>query len=205
MYKNIAIQPNLRQGGFTLIEMAIVLVVVGLLIAGIMQGQSLIRAAKVHDIITITTDLSAAARAFKERYRLLPGDHPTATTEIQGAVGNGNGDGFISAVESANVPSHLFAAGFIKGGAAGPIRTSYGFVWLVQRTVAMAAGSPCGTAVNNTNPVPPVNNMLLFNNLPGDAAAEIDTKLDDGLFNSGAIRGSVAYTATTVSCLAIPL
>ena len=190
-----------KQAGFSLVEMAVVLVVIGLLIG----GQSLVRAAKVRDIITTAADLTTAAAAFKARYGVLPGDAPTATTEIQGAIGNGNGDGQISAAESANVPNHLFAAGFIKGGAIAPIRTTYGSVWLVQRSVAIAAGSPCGVAVNSTAPAAPVNNMVVFSNLPGDAAAEIDGKLDDGLFNSGAIRGSVAYSNAIVQCIALPL
>ncbi len=196
---------NPQQRGFSLVEMAVVLVIIGLLIGGVMQGQSLIRAAKVRDIITTAADLTTAAAAFKGRYGVLPGDAPTATTEIQGATGNGNGDGLISTAESANVPNHLFAAGFIKGGAIAPIRTTYGSVWLVQRSVAIAAGSPCGVAVNNTAPAAPVNNLVVFSNLPGDAAAEIDGKLDDGLFNAGSIRGSVAYSNAIVQCLALPL
>lgn len=193
-----------RQSGFTLAEMAIVLVIIGLLVAGIMQGQSLMRAAKVRDMLATATDLSSAANSFKERYRVLPGDHPTATAEIQGATANGNGDGLISVAESANVPNHLISAGLIKGGA-GNIRTGYGFAWIVQRTTAMAGGSPCGVAVNSTAPVPAVNNMIVFSNLPGDVAMEIDTKLDDGLFNAGSVRASAAYTNTTVQCLALPL
>lgn len=200
------IKPLVRhQQGFTLVEIAIVLVIVGLLIGGIMQGQSLIRAAKVRDTITTAMDLSAATAAFKARYHVLPGDHPTATTEIQGAAANGNGNGLISAAESVNVPDHLVAAGFIKGDGTNPIKTVYGSAWIVQRTVAMAGGSPCGTAVNNTAPVPPVNNMIVFSNLTGDAAQEIDAKLDDAVFNTGSIRGSVAYNNDTVQCLALPL
>ncbi len=194
-----------RQRGFTLIEIAIVLVIIGLLIGGVMQGQSLIRAAKVKDIITTATDLSGAAATFKTRYHVLPGDHPAATTEIPGAVGNGNGNGVISVAESANVPSHLFASGFIKGGATAPIRTTYGAVWLVQRSSAITAASPCGAAVNNAAPALTINNVIVFSTLPGDAAEEIDRKLDDGLFNSGTIRGSAAYSNSTVQCIALPL
>lgn len=193
-----------RQGGFTLVEMAIVLVIIGLLLGGIMQGQSLIRAANVRDLITTATDLSAAVSAFKERYQMLPGDHPTATADIAGAVGNGNGNGVISAAESTNVPSHLIAAGFIKG-AAGPVRTRFGSVWVVQQTTAQAGGAPCGAAVNSAAPAPVANNVIVFGNLPGDVAEEIDAKLDDGTFDSGSVRGSAAYTNNTVQCLALPL
>ena len=192
-----------RQQGFTLIEISVVLVIIGLLIGGVMQGQSLIRAAKVRDIIITATDLSASAAAFKQRYHMLPGDHPTATAEIQGAVGNGNGNGLISAAESSNVPNHLFTSGFIKGGAVAPITTVYGSVWLVQQSVAITGGSPCGTAV--TASAPPVNNVIVFSNLSGEAAGEIDTKMDDGVFSTGSIRGSIDYSNDSVQCLAMPL
>lgn len=193
------------QAGFSLIEMAVVLLIISLLITGIMQGQSLIRAAKVRDIITTANELPLAVAAFKDRYHVLPGDHPTATSEIQGATLNGNGNGLISSNESALVPSHLFAAGLIKGGATAPIKTVYGFLWLIQRTTAMAGGSPCGVAVDSTAPVTQVNNMIVFSNIPGDAAGEIDAKLDDGLFNAGSIRSSSAYSSSIVQCLALPL
>ncbi len=194
-----------RQQGFSLVEIAIVMVIIGLLLGGVMQGQSLIRAAKVRDVISTAADITAATAAFKERYHVLPGDNPTATADIPGVTANGDGNGLISAAESAIAPSHLIGAGFIKGSSAGPIKTSYGFVWIVQRTVAMAGASPCGTAVNSTAPVPSDSNMMVFSNLTGDAAEEIDIKLDDGSFNTGSIRGSVAYTNATVQCLALPL
>lgn len=190
------------QAGFTLIEMSIVLVIVGLLVAGVMQGQSLLRAARVNDVITTANDLRYAVKAFKDRYKALPGDHPTATAEIQGASGNGNGNGVISNAESANVPDHLFNAGFIKGGS-GTIRTSYGGAWVVAQAVATAGGSPCGATVTASAPV--VNNVVLLGSLSGDAAREIDTKLDDGVYNAGSVRGSVDYNTTGVVCLSLPL
>ena len=191
-----------HQSGFTLIEMSIVLVIVGLLVAGVMQGQSLLRAARVNDVITTANDLRYAVKAFKDRYKALPGDHPTATAEIQGASGNGNGNGVISNAESGNVPDHLFNAGFIKGGS-GTIRTSYGGAWVVAQTVATGGGSPCGAAVSASAPV--VNNVVLLGSLSGDAAREIDTKLDDGVYNSGSVRGSVDYNTTGLVCISMPL
>lgn len=199
------INSRIKQRGFSLVEMAVVLVIIGLLIGGVMQGQSLIRAAKVRDIITTAADLSTGVIAFKDRYGVLPGDSPTAVTDIQGASGNGNGDGLISTAESANVPNHLFSAGFIKGGTTAPIKTVYGAVWLIQRSVAVTGASPCGAGVNNTAPASSINNMMVFSNIPGETAAEVDAKLDDGLFDSGSIRGSSAYTSTIPLCLGIPL
>lgn len=190
--------------GFTLVEIAIVLVIIGLVITGIMQGTALIRSAQVRDVISYAADLSAASKSFKDRFHVLPGDSPTATTDIAGATGNGNGNGLISTAESGNVPNHLFFAGLIKGGG-GAIQTRYGGVWVVVTSVAVTGASPCGTAVDNTAPALTDLNVIVFGNLPGDVALEIDTKLDDGAFNSGKARGSVAYTNTTIQCFAVPL
>ncbi len=196
------------QRGFTLIEMAIVLVIISLLVAGVMQGQSLIRAARVNDVISIVNDLRFSVNAFKDRYKVLPGDHPTASAEIPGVTANGNGNGLITNFGNPDewdlVPDHLFNAGYIKGGT-GTIRTSYGQAWIVARTVAVGGGSPCGTGVDNTAPVPVVNNMIVFSDIPGDAAEEIDAKFDDGVFNTGAARASDSYATDTVRCLALPL
>ncbi len=82
--------------GFTLVELSIVLVIIGLLIGGILIAQSMIETAKIEMLIRQIQQIDAAVANFKTRYNYLPGDAPSdmggpvAGTGWQG-YGNGNG------------------------------------------------------------------------------------------------------------------
>src|SRR5688572_32426776 len=89
-----------RQAGFTLIEIAIVLVIIGLLLGGVLKGQELITSARVRNLISQQDGIKAAYFGFLDRYRALPGDYNAASTNIPGIsagcnAGNGNGNGRI--------------------------------------------------------------------------------------------------------------
>jgi prepilin-type N-terminal cleavage/methylation domain-containing protein len=83
-----------RQSGFTLVEIAIVLVVIGLLLGGVLKGQELVMNAKIRNSINDYNNVASARFAYQDRYRRIPGDDNTAearwgaTTTVQG---NGNG------------------------------------------------------------------------------------------------------------------
>lgn len=172
---------NRRQQGFSLVEMAIVLVIIGLLLGGILQGQSLIREMKVKDVMTIIKDLQTSSQYFKERYHYLPGDWVFTAGVIPGVVTGGNGNGLIdTAAEAALVPNHLFNAGYIRGGA-GPIQTQYGAVTVISRATSSVPGLPAS-----------IQNVIQFANLPCDIAMEIDLKIDDGSLATGNAMASVA-------------
>ncbi len=70
------------QRGFTLIEIAIVLVIVGLLLGGVVKGQELISSARVRNMISQQEGVKAAFFGFQDRYRALPGDYAAADTSI---------------------------------------------------------------------------------------------------------------------------
>ena len=89
-----------KQRGFTLIEIAIVLVIIGLLLGGVLKGQELITSARVRNLISQQDGIKAAYFGFLDRYRALPGDYPAAaavaningmTLGCTGGGGNGNG------------------------------------------------------------------------------------------------------------------
>lgn len=100
--------------GFTLIELAIVLVIIGLITGGVMQGASMIRAA---DLRTISGDLEkyvSAANLFRDRYNAVPGDMHNATY-LWGAKAGGTADGEDAAClahfDATNTPTRLTCNG----------------------------------------------------------------------------------------------
>lgn len=168
-----------RQRGFTLVEIAIVLVIIGLLLGGVLKGQSLIDSARVKNIIQQSTSLTAAVNAYQDKFRALPGDDLQGTLHAPGATGNGNGDGQIS--EYLLAPQHLALSGFITGSFNGTtdFMTSAqgGAVYIYNDVVAGRGG-----------------NGVRLDNLPDSFAEQVDSKLDDGKYNTGSVRATGPYT-----------
>ena len=67
-------RPRNPQSGFTLVEIAIVLVIVGLLIGGVLKSQELILNAKLKKIERDRSGVTTAILSYQDRYRQLPGD-----------------------------------------------------------------------------------------------------------------------------------
>lgn len=124
-----------KPNGFSLVELSIVLVILGLLAGGVLTGQSLIRAAELRSVTTEFSKYQAAVNTFRDKYFALPGDmtnaqsfwgvaHATAATCITTAgtgtqTCNGNGDGIIQTStgsnESYRLWQHLANTGLIEG------------------------------------------------------------------------------------------
>lgn len=100
-----------KHHGFTLLELSIVITVMGLIIGGLIMGQSLIRSSQLQSIVSDQDSYRKAVLSFRDKYRALPGDMANATSfwgtsSICGtsttASGysiptcNGNGDGYIT-------------------------------------------------------------------------------------------------------------
>ena len=213
------------QRGFTLVEMAIVLIVVGIILAGILNGQGMVESSRAKDVVAIIDDLRTATSYFKQRYRYLPGDLPTPATDmtvvpalVAGTGTNGDGliDGAINAVtglatagsEVAEAPWHLFNAGFIgkiAGGAAAPatqrrLSTFYGAVHIAS--AATANGLVAGFAAAN----PAARNAIVFQNLSCEVVTEVDNKIDDGVITGGrAMAAAACVSDATVPWYAVAL
>lgn len=184
-------KPLHNQKGFTLVEIAIVLVIIGLLLGGVLKGQQMIANAKIKSLVNHAKGLAAAVYTYQDRYKALPGDDPRATTNLPGAdagciagnLVNGNGNGQITEYYAS--AEHLACAGLITGtynGTSQLILSPYGTnVYIYYQTLQGKTG-----------------NVIRYDNLPADVAQAMDTEMDDGIFNTGVIRANAAYTAGTV-------
>jgi prepilin-type N-terminal cleavage/methylation domain-containing protein len=75
-----------HQSGFTLIEIAIVLVIIGLLLGGVLKGQELINSAKVKNLASDFKNTALFIYSYQDKYHTLPGDDPLATNHVTGAT-----------------------------------------------------------------------------------------------------------------------
>lgn len=179
--------PANNQAGFTLIEIAIVMVIIGLLIGGVLKGQAMIQNAKVKRVVKQGDEIRAAVMTFYDRYSVYPGDENLAPIPPNGADLEGNGNGQIAGAEVFEVFNDLGLAGLISGTYNGtsdlpthPFGDNVDLIW-----------------VNPPGATTPPAHYLRFFNLPAEVCLEIDTKYDDGVWNTGSIVGNAAYTAGT--------
>ena len=103
-----------NQKGFTLVEIAIVLVIIGLLIGGVLKGQAMIQNAKVKRVVKSADEMRAAFYTFYDKFGAYPGDENLAASPPSD-TNNGNGDGLIAAAEAPFVFQDLVLAGIIDG------------------------------------------------------------------------------------------
>ena len=188
-----------NQTGFTLIEIAIVLVIIGLLLGGVLKGQELITSARVRNLITQQDGIKAAYFGFLDRYRALPGDYDQAvqnisnvsTASCNGGKGNGNGRIEITSDENVLVWEHLSKAGFINGSytcaangsetaastPTNPFAVRMQIVW--DAAYEVATGGTVGPATTARH------NLKTGGQIPSDLLAEVDRKIDDGSATGG--------------------
>jgi len=201
-----------KQQGFTLIEIAIVLVIIGLLLGGVLKGQELINTARVRNIASQLDGVKVAYLAFQDRYRVLPGDMDTTTAGNSlpqlngvnapgcGTAGTGAcGNGQIDPDENILAWSQLSASGFITGS----------YISLSLTADAIGASSTFVAPTVATNPTNPFNgfielvndndyidantavnhtNIKTGGNVPIGILLELDNKVDDGKPSTGSFR-----------------
>ena len=174
-----------NQQGFTLVEIAIVLVIIGLLLGGVLKGQEMIKSAKVKAQMQQIEGISAAFNTYQDKYGALPGDdaNAAANTGVAGlTAGSGNGR-YSGAEGDRRVWEHLQAANLLAGYTPannGRFLNKYGQQTFFRTDYAGLSGPIVCAAV------------------PNEVAREIDRKVDNGDGTSGSMRrnNQVAYPTT---------
>ena len=205
------------QSGFTLVEIAVVLVLIGLMLGGILKGQQLISSAKVRNLAAQNAGIQAAYYGFIDRYRQVPGDMPAAlacsaiSAQVDRNCGGspvigGNQNGRIDRWEEAGALwAHLSHAGLLNGGYGGdtPSAAQYEVGVLTGQVPGNAWQQPVllgftddydhgGAAAGAT-----VRLAYVFGaGVSPSLLRALDVKLDDGKPGSGVVRGTV-NTANT--------
>ncbi len=198
---------NKKQSGFTLVEIAIVLVIIGLLLGGILKGQELINSARVRNMADQNSGIQAAYFGFIDRYRQVPGDWAAAAAAQ--AIGDatvtlgGNGNGRIdnTLAEAAGVFSQLSKSNFLGGGFT-PAGADPGTEALYISTGASPVNAFNGPLILTRNAgysgvTATRLNLHMGVNVPVSIARELDIKIDDGLPNTGVLRMTVPDGTST--------
>lgn len=189
-----------QQAGFTLVEIAIVLVIIGLLLGGILKGQELINSARVRNLADQNAAVQAAYYGFIDRYRQVPGDwpaaaatvgigqaivSPTAATAGNGRIDDGSWD------EASGVWEQLSKSGFITGtyigGAADEATYRDG-----QHAPVNAFNGPVLLSLADDYQGAATTRLVYFfgRQVPAKIMRELDVKLDDGQPTTGTVRAS---------------
>ncbi len=182
---------NTRNAGFTLVELSIVLVIIGLIIGGVLSGKQLMLNAQITNAVNAVQAYEAQFQTYVQNYGAMPGDDADAikrfsNANIPAVTATSNGtlegafDSTTDAAETRLLWADLRAAGLVKGAGSNQNQPTnpFGGVYGFQH------GAFSGTTALFTT------NVLCLSNVPGDAAMSIDSRLDDGVRNTGSVMAA---------------
>ena len=191
--------------GFALLEIAMVLVVVALLLAGVGRVSSAVTQARVKSLDADAKAIAGAIDAYQSRYAALPGDDPSAATRwAEADAKGGNGDGLLSGSYDATPPAdprtlrvdgergeslafwgHLRLAGLIDGSTTGAVALSQ--PWHADGGILGVQSGALGLA----------GIALCYANVGARYAEALDRQLDDGRPATGVVRAGAAVARAT--------
>lgn len=202
-----------KQTGFTLIELAIVLVIIGLLLGGVLRGQELINSAKAKNITADLKNVQIFIYGFQDKFRAIPGDDASVAVHINGGTAattpaatlnnaqiNGAWNSTTATDESFLFWQHVRLAGFATGptAVADPAYLPrnaesgrFGVQSLVGFTTIVDTAPMTGSYVTCTE------------NVAGRLVKQIDANLDDGNSATGSLRAVLPPAAVSVATGAI--
>lgn len=191
-----------NQSGFTLIEIAIVLVIIGLLLGGVLKGQELINSAKVKNLATDFRNIPVFIYGYQDKFRALPGDDVNAATHVTGAtvatdppgtLGNGVIEGAWDTVtttdETQKFWEHVRLSGLASGPTTGdllPTNSVGGVIGITNGGTDNPDPAAAATRIRGTY-------IVCSAGILGKYAKQLDIQLDDGNPVGGALR---AYDST---------
>ncbi|MFA7269713.1 MAG: prepilin-type N-terminal cleavage/methylation domain-containing protein [Sterolibacterium sp.] len=205
-------QISRKQSGFTLIEIAIVLVIIGLLLGGVLKGQELINSAKVKNFAQDFKTVPLYIYGYQDKYKALPGDDANAAVHLASAVqssgvtlltptaatlGNGTLNGVYNSTSNTDETVAFWQQVRLAGLAAGP--TGFTAASLASDLPINADGGQIGI-----QSVPPIKGMtgsyfVCSEGIQGKFALQLDTTMDDGNPATGSMRVAVAVKPWTTA------
>lgn len=189
---------HIKNSGFTLIETAIVLIIVTLLMGAILKGQQLINIAKEKQLEADFNNIPLMIYSYQDKFKAVPGDDKNAVLHFSGntdSVKNGDGEGLITgnwfdfnpANDNTIIWQHLRLAGLMSGET-----DMYSPDYLPKSSLGKAIDIHSGSDDPNTSPILNANGnalkgtyVICSRGISGDLAISMDIRLDDGNPSSG--------------------
>jgi prepilin-type N-terminal cleavage/methylation domain-containing protein len=200
-----------NQSGFTLTEIAIVLVIIGLLLGGVMKGQELINSAKVKNLATDFKNIPVFIYGYQDKFKALPGDDAAVATHLTGGTlattgtpGNGVIDGNWNTATKTDETYLFWQHVRLAGLAPGPTDVNDA-TYLPTNAAGGTIGIQSGTTdvlktpINQTAGVGPIRGSYIICSagILGKFVKQLDTTLDDGNTAAGSMMAGVATAAGT--------